>query len=660
MEFIQLNLRAYGPFTNKTLQFQNGSAGPNLHLILGPNEAGKSTALRGLGSVLFGMDDRDAHLHPADMLRVHLKLRTADGELLDVERRKGKGAKRLLFTESQKPVPVEAWTRVLPVSDQDLFESMFGLDYDSLVKGGRQLAEFKGEIGKTILAAAGDLGATAERIKQLRALADEIYAPQANARKLHKALRAHKDADAVMRRERFSSAKYKDAISRQSDLRQELEEISHELTACGQTQNRLTRFQTASPHVLRYNKDLEEFQTLSNVILLQSDFEQRFNQATNSLSNFKGRKKDLEAGLARLGRELASIQREPELALLLSDIERLLVEIGKIKASREDLPKRETALNLAILEQEKLCRELGMQPDAVPQLTTERRKRIETLSSQHFGLQKTREELPGRIAKLESRIKDLDGELVALPAHTDTTVVSQWLSQIPPKKQSGAETRRLKAAYDQSAARMEVDLRALPMWNGTAEQLETTRVPLAASVSEMASRFTIQKADETQLAKDGNRLRSEVEGCRLRLRLLETQGSIPTEEQLEAARQFRELGWTAVKHQWLNGLVGGAAEMSFLSGLQEPLPKVFEVAVEAADVLADRLRIEAERVEQKRTTLDEQSRVTRLLTDHAEATKLAALKREKLEDEWTALWADAGIQPRTPGEMLDWLERRGK
>jgi chromosome segregation ATPase len=250
-------------------------------------------------------------------------------------------------------------------------------------------------------------------------MADEIYAPQATARKLNKALRAYKDADAIMRRERFTSAKYKEAISRQSDLKQELEEISRELTECSQTQNRLTRFQTAAPHVQRYQKDLAELNNLTDVILLRPDFEQRFNKATNLLSNSKSRKRDLEVGLARLGGELADVQREPELLLLLADIERLLSEIGKIKASREDLPKRETALNLAILEQEKLCRELGMQPDSVPQLTTEQRKRIETLSSQHFGLQKTREELPGRISRLESRIKNLDGELAALPADTD-------------------------------------------------------------------------------------------------------------------------------------------------------------------------------------------------------------------------------------------------
>ena len=218
----------------------------------------------------------------------------------------------------------------------------------------------------------------------------------------------------------------------------------------------------------------------------------------------------------------------------------------------------------------------------------------------------------------------------------------------------------MKAAYDQSAARLEIDLRALTMWNGTAEQLEAARVPLAASVGEMANRFTIQKAEETQLAKEGNKLRSDLERLESQIRSLETKGVIPTEDQLATAREWRDLGWTAVKDQWLNGLVGGAAEMSFLADFQEPLPKAFEAAVEAADSWADRLRLEAERVEQKRTALDGQSQVKRLMAEHAEAIQLGAKKRGNLEGEWAALWADAGIQPRTPGEMLEWLEKRGK
>jgi exonuclease SbcC len=39
MKLARLLLFAFGPFTNKTLDFSTGSS--NLHVIYGPNEAGK-------------------------------------------------------------------------------------------------------------------------------------------------------------------------------------------------------------------------------------------------------------------------------------------------------------------------------------------------------------------------------------------------------------------------------------------------------------------------------------------------------------------------------------------------------------------------------------------------------------------------------------------
>ena len=45
MKILNLHLIAYGPFSDGSLDLSGGSEG--LHLIYGPNEAGKSAALRG-------------------------------------------------------------------------------------------------------------------------------------------------------------------------------------------------------------------------------------------------------------------------------------------------------------------------------------------------------------------------------------------------------------------------------------------------------------------------------------------------------------------------------------------------------------------------------------------------------------------------------------
>ena len=42
MRIVELNLKAFGPFTDMNLDLSGGAEG--LHIIYGPNEAGKSAA----------------------------------------------------------------------------------------------------------------------------------------------------------------------------------------------------------------------------------------------------------------------------------------------------------------------------------------------------------------------------------------------------------------------------------------------------------------------------------------------------------------------------------------------------------------------------------------------------------------------------------------
>lgn len=64
MKIIELRLSAFGPFTNRVLDLSAGDQG--LHVIFGPNEAGKSSALRAIYALLYGIPAQtaDAYLPP--------------------------------------------------------------------------------------------------------------------------------------------------------------------------------------------------------------------------------------------------------------------------------------------------------------------------------------------------------------------------------------------------------------------------------------------------------------------------------------------------------------------------------------------------------------------------------------------------------------------
>ena len=131
MRIDRLDLIAYGPFSDTTLDFD--ASGAHLHLVFGPNEAGKSSALRALRQMLFGIPARspDNFRHPHPKLRIGARLIRSDGETLDFIRRKGL-RKTLRAADDRTSIEDGVLTAFLGGVDRELFEQMFAIGHDDL------------------------------------------------------------------------------------------------------------------------------------------------------------------------------------------------------------------------------------------------------------------------------------------------------------------------------------------------------------------------------------------------------------------------------------------------------------------------------------------------------------------------------------------------
>ena len=71
MRIAGLALERYGGFIGRALRFRADAA---LHVVLGANESGKTTALSAIGDLLFGFGHRTDYAfdHDAKMLRIVL------------------------------------------------------------------------------------------------------------------------------------------------------------------------------------------------------------------------------------------------------------------------------------------------------------------------------------------------------------------------------------------------------------------------------------------------------------------------------------------------------------------------------------------------------------------------------------------------------------
>src|ERR1700677_3861067 len=100
MRFAELQLLKYGRFDGCTFTFPEGSS--DLHIIVGPNEAGKSTAMSAVGDLLFGFGHTTTYdfLHDRQLLRVGAVLKREDTELV-CRRKKGRSGTLLDANEGQ-------------------------------------------------------------------------------------------------------------------------------------------------------------------------------------------------------------------------------------------------------------------------------------------------------------------------------------------------------------------------------------------------------------------------------------------------------------------------------------------------------------------------------------------------------------------------------
>src|SRR6185312_12471452 len=101
MRIQRLDLMRYGRFTDTKLILPAGVS--DIHIVFGPNEAGKSTALSAIEDLLFGMpgNSRYNFLHDYGSMRVSAVLESG-GKTLEIRRRKGN--KDTLLTADEVPI----------------------------------------------------------------------------------------------------------------------------------------------------------------------------------------------------------------------------------------------------------------------------------------------------------------------------------------------------------------------------------------------------------------------------------------------------------------------------------------------------------------------------------------------------------------------------
>ncbi len=175
MRLTRLDLTRYGKFTDASLSFgPTPTLGqPDLHVIYGPNEAGKSTVLSAWLDLLFQIPSRSTmgFLHPYASMQIGAGLEI-DGTSQDMVRIKKRD--HSLLDAQGAPLGDALIHGGLRGLDRDSYTAMFSLNRQTLDEGGESILASEGDLGELLFQASAGLTDLAMQLAALRDRADEF------------------------------------------------------------------------------------------------------------------------------------------------------------------------------------------------------------------------------------------------------------------------------------------------------------------------------------------------------------------------------------------------------------------------------------------------------------------------------------------------------
>lgn len=184
MRLRRLDLTRYGKFTDHSIDFGAARPGsPDLHIVYGLNEAGKSTTFAAYLDLLYGIGERSIYnfLHPYNTMKVGARLEFdgAEHELARLKQRAGS-----LVDERGQPVNEALLAGALGGIGREAYRTMFSLDDQSLKDGGNAIIQSKGELGELLFSASSGLAGLSRSLVVAADEASAIYRKRSSTTKL--------------------------------------------------------------------------------------------------------------------------------------------------------------------------------------------------------------------------------------------------------------------------------------------------------------------------------------------------------------------------------------------------------------------------------------------------------------------------------------------
>ena len=262
----------------------------------------------------------------------------------------------------------------------------------------------------------------------------------------------------------------------------------------------------------------------------------------------------------------------------------------------------------------------------------------------------------GAREEAQRQLQNLSEELQRQIGSPDPTFLDCAIEEIC--RLGDLDSARSKAEIRAQAARKaaEQGQRSLALWSGSADEQIALTIPQVASVERFRKEFVdlnqairaTRRPDRPQEPKKV----SDLEG-----KLFKSEIVPVSEADVSAAREHRNDGWSLIRGTFIDGNPP-RAEAAIRFCLGENLPRAYEVAVESADELVDRMRATSRQQADRAALEEELSRLQRMLEKLGSEREQVILRLAELSTKWSGLWGFLNGNPLPPDEMAQWLNDR--
>lgn len=659
MKLLELRLIAFGPFTDTILDLSAGNAG--LHMVHGYNEAGKSSALRALRQMFFGIPVRspDNHLHPYPRMRVGARLACHGGNEIELVRRKGQ-SKTLRAGDDDTVLDEAVLSNCLGEVGEDFFNRMFAIGHDDLVRGGLEIVSGGGDVGQALFAAGSGLIRLRDIQQQLTEEMEALFKPAGSNPRINRALTDLRDTRNALKEAILPGKVWQTHDQALREARQRIDRVREELVRNKQTHARLERIRAALPLMARRVELQAALAGYADLPVLPADFTDQRHALETALALAESDRRQAQAILAKASEQIDALVVPEVLPAHAEAVETLQQELGSFNKARKDRPQLET--RMAILEQEAASRlaEAGGSPGGLPlqasTLTHAAVGAIQALAKSHARLIAKRETVVDNRHRLVARIKTLGRRRHALGTPVDLFALKTALEEALGAGSLEEQLSREQLWLRQARQTIEETIRRQTLWPGAADLQELPAIPSQVTIDAfegrlggVAQRIERLQTEQAAAQKELARVTAELKG-------LEQTWAVPSEADLTAARGLRDQGWALVRRILTGESVENEEMDAFIArfAAAETLSDAFAQSMSHADAVADRLRREAERVNRKGVLLVRKEQYAADLADLETALAQASAEQAALTEQWRQQWASAVITPRSPREMRAW------